>query len=60
MVALTLAGKMPFNAATLLASTDMDSRQWADTRRKWDRLHTARNALNLTGLALLLLAATGS
>jgi hypothetical protein len=60
MIGLTLAGNMPLNAATLRASADMDSQQWADTRRKWDRLHTARNALNLTGLALLSLGATGS
>jgi hypothetical protein len=60
MIGLTLAGNMPLNAATLRASADMDSQQWADTRRKWDRLHTARNALNLAGLALLSLGATGN
>jgi Domain of unknown function (DUF1772) len=57
MVAVTLLGNMPLNAATLRATTSMDDALWTETRRRWDRFHTARNILNGAGLTLLGVAA---
>lgn len=60
MVAITLAGNMPLNAATLRASATIDQQMWLSIRRRWDRFHTARNLLNIAGLALLATAASRS
>lgn len=58
MVAVTLAGNMPLNAATLRATTAMDHQLWSDIRKRWNRFHTGRNLLNVAGLTLLALGAT--
>ena len=60
MVAVTLIGNMPLNAATLRATASMDQALWTQTRRRWDRFHAARNMLNLTGLGLIGAAAARS
>lgn len=60
MVAVTLAGNMPLNAATLRATSSMDPDLWRETRKRWDQFHTGRNLLNVAGLTLLGLAASRS
>ena len=57
MLLVTLAGNMPLNAATLAASPDIGETRWRTIRRRWSRLHLARNTLNLTGLTLFVAAA---
>ncbi len=57
MMAVTLLGNMPLNAATPRGTTRMDTALRTQTRRRWDQFHTAGNILNATGLALLGVAA---
>lgn len=59
MLAITLAGNMPLNVATLRAGRDIDPGSWRATRRSWNRLHLVRNALNVGGLVTLAAAAHG-
>ena len=58
MLAITLAGNMPLNVATLRAHGDTDSTSWDTTRRWWNRFHLMRNALNAAGLLALATSAT--
>ncbi len=57
ILALTLAGNMPVNLATLRATPDTDPDTWRRLRRRWNRLHSARVALDVTGFVLLLAGA---
>ncbi len=58
MLAITLLGNMVLNVATLRTNpTEATTAAWKTVRRRWDRLHVARNALNVTGLVLVCLAA---
>ena len=57
VVALTLVGNMPVNLATLRATPDIDPDTWKGLRRRWNRLHSGRVALELTGFVLLFLGA---
>ena len=58
MMTITLVGNMPLNAATLRATESMDRGGWRSIRKRWNQFHEVRNALNLTGIALLAFAAT--
>ncbi len=53
MLAITLTRKVPINHKLLALPDTPDSHlELAELRTRWDRLHTARNVLNLAGLAL--------
>ncbi len=56
MLAITLAGNVPVNVATLKFQEDDGEARWRALRRRWDRLHTVRVALDVAGLVLLILA----
>ena len=58
MLATTIIGNMPLNAATLRADENTTSGEWHRIRRRWNQLHLIRNALNVAGLTLLSVAAT--
>lgn len=59
MLAITLAGNMVLNVATLRTDpTDATVDAWRSVRRRWDRLHAVRGALDLTGLVLVCVTAT--
>ncbi len=51
MLAITLAGNVPLNVRTLGFDQAGSVDEWRAIRRRWDRLHTARNLLSITGLA---------
>ena len=56
MLAITLTGNIPINRRTLELDPDTTSREeFLELRARWDRLHTARNGLNLTGFGLAIL-----
>ena len=56
MLAITLAGNVPINRRTLELAPDTTSREeFLELRARWDRLHTARNVLNLAGFGLAIL-----
>ena len=59
MLAVTLAGNVPINRELLALEDDPAGRaRFAELRDGWNRLHAARNALNVTGLLLSAAAAT--
>lgn len=60
MLALTFAGNMPLNVAVLRWQEPGDPDRWRRLRRRWDRIHTARIALDTTGFALLVAACLSS
>ncbi len=51
MLAITLSGTLPLNNRLLALSPDAPPDEFLAVRARWTRLHTARNLLNLTGLA---------
>ena len=56
MLAITLTGNIPINRRTLeLDPGTTTTGEFLELRARWDRLHTARNALNLTGFGLAIL-----
>lgn len=57
MLAITLAGNVPVNVRTLQFGEEGRPPEWRAMRRRWDRLHAARVALDAAGLACLALAA---
>jgi uncharacterized membrane protein len=59
MLALTLTRNVPINRRLLALDPDVpaDQDEFRVLRRRWDRLHTARNALDVAGLACAVLAA---
>ncbi len=57
MLGVTFAGNMPINRRTLQLSPEAPPADWLALRRRWDRWHTLRNALNFAGLGLLTTAA---
>ena len=57
MLASTLIGNVPINDRVLELSPESDGEEFAELRERWDRLHTLRVVLNLSGLALLCLGA---
>ena len=56
MLAVTLLGNVPINRRILEASPDMPPPTWWWLRRRWDRLHSARVALDVAALSLLIAA----
>ncbi len=58
MLAITLVGNMPINLRVLRwDEAHDDAHRWRALRRRWDRLHDARVALDCAGFALIILAA---
>jgi hypothetical protein len=56
MLAITLTGNLPINRHTLELNPDTTPREeFLELRARWDRLHTARNVLNLAGFGLAIL-----
>jgi hypothetical protein len=53
MLALTFAGNMPINLAILRWEEPGDPARWRRLRRRWDRVHTVRVALDTTAFVLL-------
>lgn len=54
MLAITLVGNMPINKRILRWDDETgDPGEWAGLRRRWDRLHTARVLLDVTGFVLV-------
>jgi uncharacterized membrane protein len=59
MLALTLRRNVPINERLLALDPDRpeDQAEFHALRARWDRLHTARNALDVAGMALTVAAA---
>jgi uncharacterized membrane protein len=56
MLAITLIANVPINRRTLELDPDTTPRdEFLELRARWDRLHAARNVLNLAGFGLALL-----
>ena len=53
MLASTLIGNVPINNRVLEMSPETDGEEFVELRKRWDRLHTLRVALNVAGLGLL-------
>ena len=53
MLAVTLAGNVPLNRRILAFPPAAPPAEFRALRRRWDRFHTARVALDLAGLTLL-------
>ena len=61
MLAITLTGNVPINRRTLELDPDTTSREeFLEFRARWDRLHAARNVLNLAGFGLSILGLLAS
>ncbi len=61
MLAITITGNIPINRRTLELDPDTASREeFHELRARWDRLHTARNVLNLTGFGLTIIGVLAS
>lgn len=56
MLAITLTQNLPLNKRTEEFSLDGDERSWADIRRRWERIHVVRVALDLSAFACTVLA----
>src|SRR5215213_7210019 len=57
MLASTLIGNVPINNRVLEMSPETDAEEFKELRERWDRLHTLRVFLDVTGLSLLYLGA---
>lgn len=58
MLAITLIGNLPLNKELVaLPDEPAGHARLAELRNKWDRLHTARNLLNLAGFGLTVVGA---
>jgi len=56
MLTITLTGNIPINRRTLELDPGTTTREeFLELRARWERLHTARNALNLAGFGLAIL-----
>jgi hypothetical protein len=56
MLTITLTGNIPINRRTLELDPDTTTREeFLELRARWEKLHAARNALNLTGFGLAIL-----
>jgi hypothetical protein len=54
MLATTRLGNVPINERVLELDPEQDQREFAELRKRWDRLHTLRVALDVAGLIFLL------
>lgn len=52
MLAVTLVGNVPLNSATLRLPEQTPEEELREIRRRWNRLHVLRVALDLNGLVL--------
>lgn len=59
MLAVTLSRNVPINNR-LLELTPAAQDEFRELRARWDRLHTARNLLNLAGLTCTIISALNS
>ena len=57
MLASTRIGNVPINDRVLEMDPEKDQDEFAALRRRWDRLHTLRVALNVAGLGFLVAGA---
>jgi uncharacterized membrane protein len=57
MLTSTRIGNVPINNRLLELDPERDQEEFARLRKRWDRLHTLRVALNVTGLAFLVAGA---
>lgn len=57
MLALTLIGNVAINNRVLDLSPETEGEEFAELRKRWDRLHTLRVVLDTAGLVLLCAAA---
>lgn len=57
MLISTIFGNVPINNRVLELSPENDSEEFMQLRERWDRLHTLRVFLSVTGLGLLFLGA---
>jgi uncharacterized membrane protein len=53
MLAITLAGNVPLNKRTMNYPADGEGDAWRAIRRRWERLHAVRVALDLAAFACL-------
>ncbi len=53
MLASTRVGNVPINDRVIAMDPERDREEFAELRRRWDRLHTLRVALNVGGLVFL-------
>jgi hypothetical protein len=53
MLASTRIGNVPINERVLEIDPEKDREEFAELRRRWDRLHTLRVVLNVVGLGFL-------
>ena len=53
MLASTRIGNVPINERVLEMDPEKDQVEFAELRKRWDRLHALRVVLNLAGLGLL-------
>ncbi len=61
MVAITLTGNMPINLRVFRWDEQRgDVSEWRALRRRWDRFHRARIALDSAAFVLMTLAAAGA
>jgi hypothetical protein len=54
MLASTRIGNVPINERVLEIDPEQDQEEFAELRKRWDRLHTLRVVLNLVGLGFLI------
>jgi uncharacterized membrane protein len=58
MLLVTLTGNVPINRRLLeLPAQEESYEEFAELRKRWDRLHTVRNLLNISGLIFSCLGA---
>lgn len=57
MVLVTLIAELPLNKKTVEYPLDGDAREWSAIRRRWERFHQARVALDLLAFGCLAAAA---
>ncbi len=53
MLASTRIGNVPINGRVLEMDPEKDQEEFAELRKRWDRLHALRVALNVAGLGFL-------
>ena len=57
MVVITLVAELPLNKRTVEYPTNGDAQEWSAIRRRWERFHQARVALDLIAFGCLAAAA---
>lgn len=57
MVVITVAAELPLNKRTVEYPLDGDAQEWSAIRRRWERFHQARVALDILAFGCLAVAA---